>query len=381
MKKPKQSRKQKRRAPAARRPSQSQNVIMCALCDQPMGTEEEWVGDIEAVVSLRDVPPPGDERQIHKSCGDLAPECVKDAMQKRNRRRPMLRISPFPWPWRYDPPKVTILNLNICVKYFDEYELALSEPDALQRISDLLLRLRREHPVEWECCGWKNDAIADVVLGRTSDGYVEKGRGVAQGWLGKHWQYEDTIEKQLARELAPKRMAAFEAVFDLDMIDLAARAAVASDAFRRGDSPRWYAAFEKSVTAPHTQFLQWLNAFWEETSEDVKIVSSNSQKPPVTEEAWLSKVSGLLIKKFRKEYPDFNLSDDELGRLCTAYHQERRGANDPLNIPPSAVLIRFVAAEHKLSPATVRRVRAEIGKRVVKLKQVRGKSARTSGRT
>jgi hypothetical protein len=355
--------------------------IMCALCDQPMGAEEEWVGDIAAAVSLRDVQPLGNARRIHKSCGDLAPEFVEDAIQKRNRRRPKLRLRPVPWSWRYAPFKIPIPNLNICVNYFDEYELALSKPDALQRISDLLLRFRREHPVEWECCGWKNDAIADVVLGRAPDGYVEHGRAVALGWLGKHWQYEEIVEKQLARDLAPKRMAAFEAVFDLDMIEWDARAATASDAFRRGDSLEWNAAFDKSITAPHTRFLRWVNESWEQTSRNVKIVPSNSQEPPLAEEAWLATTSLLLIKKFRKAYPDVNIGNGDLVQLCNAYYQERRTFDDVLNIPPSAVLIRFVAARHEVSPATVRRVRAEIGKRVIKSKQARGKSARTSGRT
>ena len=216
VKKTKQSHKRKRRAPAPRRPSQ--NVIMCALCDQPMGTEERWVGDIEAAVSFRDVPPQGEERQIHKSCGEFATGFVKDAMQKRNRRRPGLRLCPYPWSSRCAPASVPIPNLNICAEYFDKYESALQATDALQQISDLLLEFRREHFVEWECSGWKNDAIADLVLGRTLAGYSESGSVFAQTWLTQHWKYEKSVDRQIAITFSADREKASNALFELELL-------------------------------------------------------------------------------------------------------------------------------------------------------------------
>jgi hypothetical protein len=300
---------------------------MCALCDQPMGIEEEWVGDIEAAVSLRDVPPRGDVRAIHKSCGELAPEFVKDAVQKKNRRRPGLRLSPYPWSRRYAPFRAPIPNLNICSKCFDEYESALGEPDALQRISDLLLRLRREHPVEWDCCGWKNDAIADVVLGRTRAGYSESGSVIARCWLTQHWRYVKSLDRQITISLSSVREKASDAMVELEWLH------------------------EDGSYKVFARFISWLN--------DNRAGYANTQAA---------------TRRFRGDRPNLVVTEKVLIDLAHVYdtirawpmnrglhrvNPKRHQSDADTKLQPSVVIQEFVARQFGISSRLLGQVRAE----------------------
>jgi hypothetical protein len=321
LKKPKASYKRKTKVRPTRGPRPKAQDIMCALCDQPMGAQDEWVGDIQAAVSLRDVPPPGDVRRIHKSCGEFAPEFVKDAMQKRNRRRPGLRLCPYPWSGGCAPFSVPIPNLNICAEYFDKYESVLSEPDALQRTSDLLLEFRRDHPVEWECCGWKNDAIADVALGRTLTGYPESGSVIAQRWLSQHWGREKSADRQLAIEFSGEkdkptaREKARNALFDLEVMQMDGS----------------YNAFAK--------FISWLD-------DNLDKYSSASAAT-----LWF------LRHKSSRIAPEKILQ--ELASVYTTLLPERYQSEEPTKLQPSRVIQAFVARRNRVSPRLLAQIRAQ----------------------
>jgi hypothetical protein len=372
MKKPKPARKRKTVASSARRPSHARKHTKCAICGKPVGTGEEWVGNIEAATWFLNRLDPVNSVKMHRPCGELLPRVMAPHL-------PKLKLRPYPF--RGGRKSVPNPDAMVCLWYFERCRDAQLQENAAQQISDLLLEFEDKYPIEWECSGWKDEFIVKLVLGNIQPGDFQEPERYAKYWFSQRWKQKKTLQRKIDHELSDTRMAAGAAVSDLNMIELEARLAAAMDAVRRGDSASYDAAFDNSVALPHTQFLWWLNEAWEKTHEEVKFVSSNSQNEQAAENHWLLKMSRLLIRNFRKDHPDFRLNNDELVGLCRAYHQEWRGADDANNIPPSAVLIRFVAAKHNVSPATVRRVRAEIGKRIVKRKQSRGKSARTSGRT
>ena len=300
---------------------------MCALCDQPMGAQDEWVGDIQAAVSLRDVPPPGDVRRIHKSCGEFAPEFVKDAMQKRNRRRPGLRLCPYPWSGRCAPFSVPIPNLNICAEYFDKYESVLSEPDALQRTSDLLLEFRRDHLVEWECCGWKNDAIADVVLGRTLTGYPESGNVIAERWLSQHWRHEKSADRQLATTLSAERERASNALFEFEFLHV-------------DDSYNTLA-----------RFISWLNDNGADFAHSKAAALRFLRKNPN-----LMVGEGVLIEL---AYVYAKLLERPMNRGDHRINRKRYQSDAQTKLQPSVVIQEFVARRNKISSRLLAQVRAE----------------------
>jgi hypothetical protein len=267
----------------------------------------------------------------------------------------------------FDP----IPDLTVCVQYFEKCEAAKAEADSAQEVGDLLLEFEAKYPIEWECSGWKNEFVADLVLGNTQLGNVPERKNYAVSWLSRRWQQQEKIEKQIARVSAPHFEAACEAVFDLDMLQWTARLSAASNAFRRGDLLAFNAAFDTNVDTPHTEFIRWLNTSWEEIWKSGNRGSSSPKDSTLIQ---------LALAMFRTGHPSFGLSEPDLARLCDAFLAEWRRA-ETFPVPPSAVLLQLVAKRHKISSARVRRVAAEIRKRVPRHNLPRGKSASATSKS
>jgi hypothetical protein len=58
------------------------------------------------------------------------------------------------------------LDIETCYKHYGKYQLMRFDKDAANKIAGLLTSFQREHPWEWEYSGWKNDAMAELMLGR-----------------------------------------------------------------------------------------------------------------------------------------------------------------------------------------------------------------------
>jgi hypothetical protein len=289
-----------------------------------MAGNPDWTGDIEVALSLPDVPP-GNSRKIHESCGERVPELVRNTLQKMNRRQPELRLRMWPWPARCAPSGEPLPNLKVCREFFDRYKSAQLEVDPLQLISDLLLELRRERPVEWECCGWKNDAITDVVLGYTTGGYVENGSVTALRWLRKHWAHERSVDRQLALDSTEPRERALDAVLELQLLEMA------------DELPRLQPKERYSVLA---RFVSWLS--------DNRNGCSSPQNA---------------VGKFLLVAPTLKIDKGVLSELARVYDVcADRGLRERV-LSPSEVIYEFVARRHKVSPRLVGRVRGDLNAR------------------
>ena len=241
-----------------------------------------------------------------------------------NRRQPKLRLRMWPWSKGWAPQREPLPNLKVCREYFDRYKSAQISVDALQLISDLLLELRREHPVEWECCGWKNDAIADVALGCTLGGYVKNGSIAAFCWIEKHWAHEKSVDRQLAIDSSESRERALDAVLELQLLKMNNELPVLQSQERYGVFAR---------------FVIWLN-----------------------KNQWSSPENA--VSKFLLKVPTLKTYKDALIELASVYNTCcNRQSEEFVPSAPSAVIDKLVARRHKVSPRLVARVRAEINAR------------------
>ena len=309
----------------AQRRGRSPHDIVCALCDEPMAGEPEWVGDIEVALSSRDGSP-GNSRKIHQSCGEAVPELVKNTLEKMNRRQPELRLRMWPWPALSAPYREPLPNLVVCREYFDRYKSAQLEVDALRLISDLLLELRSKHSVEWECCGWKSDAITDVVLGHTPTGYVENGSGTARDWFTRHWIAEKKRDREIEARFSPERLRAADAAWDIDHFQLT----------------RKYDQF--------AIYVRWLEGRWRKLG----VTAPGRFHGSAADCLGLCEASA---KNFRKERPRFPIEDKELQQIAAAYARCcTKAAPRPT---ASQVVLDFVAKAHQVSPRLVASVRSE----------------------
>jgi hypothetical protein len=324
VKKASPSQKRKTRARSARsskvvRPRQSDGLSdpKCSLCNEAMRGEPEWQGDIDAALGLPDLSPQK-SRHVHHSCGELLPELVAHAIRKMNRRSPGLRLRMYPWLSRCAPFRVPLPNLRVCREYFDNYKSAEVQVDSLHLISKLLLELRREHPVEWECCGWKNDAISNVVLGYTHNGYPEDGEAVARSWFTRYWGDERETDQKLTADLSEDRSNAADAVLDMDLLQ-------ANGSF-----------------AHCARFVRWLrNDNWE------KLAGRKTG----------STLYNLAVHDFLSTRPRVRLSPAFLVEIAAAYEAVAKTA---VQVTPYRVVLELLARRHHVSARLVARVRSQL---------------------
>ena len=183
----------------------------CGWCEKVIAEDDTWPGDVEVAVWLC-APIRKGARVLCRRCSERLPAMIEPAIRKHNRFKPELRLQMYPEPPLsfLEPLSQVLPNLRICADFFYQCRLARLETDASQRIRDLLLQFERNHPVEWEYSGWKNDLIAELVLGLVGDGSVEEKKTTATLWLAKHWANQARQARQIDIDNSePRRMAMY----------------------------------------------------------------------------------------------------------------------------------------------------------------------------
>jgi hypothetical protein len=79
---------------------------------------------------------------------------------------------------RLEPSALDFFDLEISREYYSKYKLARFENDHADRVADLLTSFREQYPLEWQGCGWKSDAIAELML---------ESKEAGQRWLKVYW--------------------------------------------------------------------------------------------------------------------------------------------------------------------------------------------------
>jgi hypothetical protein len=227
------------------------------------------------------------------------------------------------------------LDLQVCADYYFKCQLARLEQDASNKVAELLTSFLEPHPLEWRICCWKNDLIAELVLGELNPSLgVTKEAG--ERWLKGYWKREQRMQRGLDTYVSPKRMAASSAVLELEMLQLIDKNPLLW--IRPGF--RVYAAFVK-----------WLNRNWTRIAAKEKGAALLKRV-----------VSQYHNVELRDEGQDVALTDSELCEICNVY-RNIESLHDPGNVPPYQVVLNLVARKHWVSPRLMTQVRAENHKR------------------
>jgi len=255
----------------------------------------------------------------------------RDALIKEyNRAVPELRLQIPDFPIS---PYLS-LNLQVCADYYFKCQRARLEEDAGNKVAALLTSFLEQHPLEWSISYWKNDFIAELVLGKLNTSGATKEAG--QRWLKRYWRREQRMQREIATYVSPKRVAASEAVWDLELLELI------------DNDPQFYIRPGFRVFA---EFVNWLNTNWTRFAAEKK----------------RSALFNCLVKeyrnrKFRKQRQGAELSDSELIDICKVY-ESIESQHDPGNVTPYQVVLNLIAGKHGVSPRLMTDVRAENHKR------------------
>lgn len=220
------------------------------------------------------------------------------------------------------PSALGSLDLEICREYYWKYKLMRLKNDA-DKVADLLASFLEQNPLEWRCCGWKNDAVAELLLWNKKAG---------ERWFKEYWKREQKAQREAKTLLSDPRVAAREAAFDIEWLHLM-------------DEPEpWlHPGF-----LDHAIFVRWLNKNWERLATKKK---GNA--------LFAAAAAG-----FRHDRPKTTLTDDNLLEISLAYSSIASTASHSEGaIPPSAVVLTLAARRHGVSPRLVTIVRAEQNKR------------------
>jgi hypothetical protein len=225
-------------------------------------------------------------------------------------------------------PAYIPLDIETCHKHYGKYQLMRFDKDAANKIAGLLTSFQREHPWEWEYSGWKNDAMAELMLGRLNSSLrTVKYRGeVGQRWLKEYWQREGKRERETETYLGAKRMAASAAVFEVEML-------------KGQDKPR---PWMRPGYGDYARFVRWLN-------KNLAKLASKKKGAALLE---------AVVDGFRCAKPKTELSESIVVEIWEAYNKvELRYAQG--SVSPYNVILNVVARRHNVSERLVTTVRAE----------------------
>jgi hypothetical protein len=223
------------------------------------------------------------------------------------------------------------LNLEKCAEYYFQVQRARLENDAPEKIAALLTSFQQDHEQEWHYCGWKSDAIADLMLGNL--GFMRTAtarREAADGWLKRYQKREQKMKRETDIYLSPLRTAATAAAFELEMLVL------------MDESPGLWI---RPGYNRYASLVRWLNRNW-------SLLAGKKKGRALQQE---------VVTKFRRNLQANELSDSDLAEVCDVYGSiESLYPQDA--VPPSQVILVLVARKHKVSPRLVSTVRAEQNK-------------------
>lgn len=188
---------------------------VCGWCDKVVAEDDTWPGDVEVAVWLC-APIRKGARVLCRGCSERLPAMIEPAIRKLNRFQPKLQLQIV----ATDPLSLSQLlpNLRICTDFYYQCSMARLKTDVGRYISDLLLRFERDHRVEWEYSGWKNDFIAELVLGLTGDGSADERKTTAKLWLTRYWANQATRNRQRAIDDSEPRHRAVYAIAGLQAV-------------------------------------------------------------------------------------------------------------------------------------------------------------------
>jgi hypothetical protein len=130
---------------------------------------------------------------------------IRAKINMYNKAVPRLRLQLPSYSFSYRP--YLSLNLEICADYYFKCALLRFHDDAANQIVNFLTSFLEQYPLEWKVCSWKNDFIAELMLGEFN-GTLNEQREVAERWLKWYWKREQQKNRETDIYLSPKRMAA-----------------------------------------------------------------------------------------------------------------------------------------------------------------------------
>lgn len=340
----------------------------CGWCEKVIAEGDTWSGDVEVAVWLC-APIRKGARVLCRRCSERLPVMVEPAIRKLNRFKPELRLQMYAEePLSILQPLSQVLpNLRICSDFYYQCKMARLEPDAGLRICDLLLRFEQNHPVEWECSGWKNDFIAELELGLTGDGSAEEREITAKRWLTQYWTNQAKRNRQTAIDDSEPRRRALYAIAGIQAVTGRPQKSAACNVVLTPAGIGLRSGWERALTSTGVQDRE----------------SYNSYVPFVR---WLSKNWTQLTRKrgdlyrvaaetFRLERPGAKIADEVLMNITAAYDRCYSDGSPP---PPSKVLLEFFAECHGVSSRLVAGIRAERNKKRTERRKPKKKASARS---
>lgn len=243
------------------------------------------------------------------------------------------------------PARASLLaapKFEICIEFFWRYVRVLSGDDSGREVARLLIELETEHPVEWQYCGWKADAIASLALGTAGRSEtVNERRKAFDDWSSQHWKLLQREQNEVDLDLSPLRQAAADAAWDLDVLQFG------DDLIQLGMSKERMSERERM-----RRFIEWLKREWK--SVLFPETKSQARLPPrrlcdLRDEA--------LLQQIEKRYRGPKLPISVISELCEAFRKVE--VHEITKMTPHSVLLQLVAARHGVSPRLVAEMRAK----------------------
>src|SRR5271157_5262552 len=141
----------------------------CCWCNQEVAEGEAWAGDIAGALAFRQLISPSPHANQTALCLSCGTDRLPEVLHAANEGNPELRLR-FPGPQMFRTSTEPIPNIWKCGDFFRKCSSATSG----SQMADLLLEFEDRYPVEWSYSGWKNDFIADLVLGHWGDRVRER---------------------------------------------------------------------------------------------------------------------------------------------------------------------------------------------------------------
>ncbi len=335
--------------PKAKRRRKTVAESTCGWCQKVISEDDAWPGDVEVAVWLC-APICKGARVLCRRCSDRLPVMIEPAIQKLNRFQPKLQLQIV----ATDPLSLSQLlpNLRICTDLFYECSMARLETDAGRQICDLLLQFERDHPVEWEYCGWKNDFIAELVLGLTGDGSAEERRTTATLWLTRYWTNQAKRNRQTAVDDSDRRRRALYALAGIQAVTGRAQKSAGCNVVLTPPGIGLRNGWHRAGTSMGIQdresynlyllFARWLSKNW------TQLTSKRGDPHRIAAETYL------------RERPCAKIPHEVLMKIAAAYDRCYSDGPPP---PPSQVLLEFFAEGHGVSSRLVAGMRAERNKK------------------
>jgi hypothetical protein len=311
--------KQQRESPAQAQDSSETPHKLIHFASAREANSKETLDANHPFRALAQPTPLSDEQQ--KAFGEL-----KATIRMFNRTVPELRIELPTWFLSAIP--YLSLNLKVCTDYYFKCANLRFDEDAGNKIAACLTSFLEEYPLDWSVCSWKNDFIAEMILGKLE--YSGECKKAAKKWLNWYWKRQAKQSRDTNLYLSPKRTAASAAVFELE----------------------WLSVIDKNqhlFISPglrgHATLIRWLNRNW-------PVLAANKKGPALLQE---------IAERFREKHRDLSFSDSDLSDICEAYKSQER-LYDPGKVPVYQVVLALVARNHGVSPRLVTKMRADQNK-------------------